>query len=294
MEVLHFNLPELIDEVMSNLRLQADKKKISLDFSIDEDTANWLDSDPTRLKQILSNVIGNAIKFTDEGFVNLHVYSDEIRTHFLIQDSGIGLSREQRQNLFQPFTQGDQSTTRKFGGTGLGLVLAQRFARSLGGDLTVKSSFLGRGSTFEVTIRNQVQSMPEEFGLKEPADDKLKGLKILVVDDSPEFLSLVSRLLAAHHASVVTSENGFAAVEKALHEDFDLILMDLKMPVMDGLSATKRLREAGYQKPIIAMSASDRLEDYEKCLKAGCTDEVTKPIASKKLMSLISQYSHTG
>jgi signal transduction histidine kinase len=293
-DVKHFSLRELVAEVITSLKLKSQEKSIALSYTVHDVSPVWMDSDPTRLRQILINIIGNAIKFTDTGSVHVDVVENQNKVHIMVKDTGIGLTQEQQSKLFKPFVQADGSFTRTHGGTGLGLVLSKRIAMGLGGDVKIKSSAPGQGSTFEIVVSKNISKEIDVSLQGLSPEEDLKGLKILVVDDSPEFLALTTRILASHRALVQTSENGSAAVQRALKEDFDVILMDLRMPVMDGLTATEELRKFGFKKPIIAVTAPDNESSQEECKKVGCTDEIFKPIQAQQLIKVINQYSHTA
>ena len=277
-------------------------------------------TDSTRLRQILINLVGNAIKFTEAGSVRLVtrlLRSDDgpPRLCFDVIDTGIGMTQEQLTHVFRSFAQADSSTNRKFGGTGLGLTIAKRLAEKLGGDITVKST-PGKGSTFSVSLAiGPLDGVPmmehiteatlpngQCIGSTEQSQVKL-DCRILLAEDGTDNQRLISFLLRKAGAEVTVAENGQIAVEKALnclpgrgrrHDDqkrpFDVILMDMQMPVMDGYEATRQLCEAGYTVPIIALTAHAMKEDRQKCLDAGCIDYMTKPIDRVELLSLVARY----
>jgi len=260
-------------------------------------------SDPLRLKQILNNIVGNAVKFTSTGEVEIRIRCDKL-LHFIVRDTGPGLSPTEAVRLFQPFMQADSSTKRRYGGTGLGLVLSKQLAQILGGDVILKQSHPERGATFEVTVDpgpieadawtcaagllDAAAAQPTKEGL---AKIRLDGVRILVADDAPDNRMLVKRLLAHAGAVVEAAENGREAVMKALTSTFDLILMDIQMPLMDGYEATSSLRARGYQGPIIALTAHAMLEEQERCLAAGCNAHLGKPINYRRLLVTAAAYA---
>ncbi|MCC9605769.1 CHASE domain-containing protein [Blastopirellula sp. JC732] len=256
--------------------------------------------DSTRLKQALLNLVGNAIKFTKKGVVKVTAQCDFEREQliFKVIDSGIGMSPEQLQHVFQPFRQADTSTTRKFGGTGLGLTITKRIAELLGGDITVESE-LGRGSTFTLGVATgdisqvSVSAPLETQDASKPqvtaaASIKLSG-RILLVEDGPDNRKLISFILNKAGADVTIAENGKLGLDAALEawqagSPYDVILMDMQMPVMDGYTAAGRLRNAGYVGQIIALTAHAMRGDINKCLDAGCDAYLTKPIERKSFL----------
>ncbi|MFQ5494033.1 MAG: ATP-binding protein, partial [Phycisphaerae bacterium] len=273
-------------------------------------------TDPTRLRQILINVVGNAIKFTDRGAVRMAVGAlrgdlPEPLLQFEITDTGIGMSPEQLDRVFNPFFQADSSTTRRYGGTGLGLAISRRLARLLGGDLEVESE-VGKGSVFRITVATgSLDGIPmlyrpdqvggadktKRAGRKGAAPDEEKRLdcRILLAEDGPDNQRLISFVLTKAGATVTVKENGKLAADAALAAQkegrpFHAILMDMQMPVMDGYKATAWLRQKGYEGPIIALTAHAMAGDREKSISAGCDDYATKPINQEKLISTIRNH----
>ncbi len=258
------------------------------------------------------NLVGNAIKFTEKGEVEIaarFVNSNEPRLEFDITDSGIGLSASQQENLFKPFCQADSSTTRRFGGTGLGLNICRRLAEMLGGSVELIRSELGSGTTFRVAIST---GPLEEIQLVNVSDlithestnpslthtktQKLpEGCRILLAEDGPDNQRLISLILKKAGAEVVEiAVDGIQAVNAAMeaiknNKPFDVILMDMQMPLMDGYEATRKLRSSGYQGPIIALTAHAMAEDREKCMQAGCNNFETKPINRANLLEAVNK-----
>lgn len=298
---------EVLDEVIVLLRGRAQAKGLELRRYIHTPVPNRIVTDPTRLRQILLNLIGNAIKFTEAGTVEvraglLGAGDDGPRQlYFDIIDTGIGLTEQQMSMLFQPFVQADNSMTRRFGGTGLGLSISQRFAEMLGGAIKVTSQ-PGQGSTFRVTIAaNDAPETPATSpgaATEEPvvvaaptASAGLAGCHLLLAEDGADNQRILSFFVRKAGATVDVVENGQLAVE-AVQSDkpFDAILLDMQMPVMDGYEAAHLIRQSGFRGPIIALTAHAMRGDREKCLAAGCDDYMTKPVDRAKLMDILQQY----
>ena len=308
----------VIAEIASLMRVRAEEKRLQLDVRFDGPVPAAIQSDPTRLRQILANLVGNAIKFTDTGRVTLaarlvsEVSDDRAApagglVQFDVIDTGVGITEEQMRALFQPFTQGDSSTTRKHGGTGLGLAISRRLANMLGGDITVTSA-PGEGSTFRVTIgTGPLASVPmlrmtsEAFAAEmtkppeiEIDEGPLRG-RVLLVEDGPDNRRLIAAILRKAGLDVDLAENGRIACERnaaaaASGCPYDLILSDMQMPEMDGYEAARRLRRDGYTGPIIALTAHAMPEEREKCITAGCDDFATKPINRSTLLGILRMH----
>ncbi|HVK60624.1 MAG TPA: response regulator, partial [Bdellovibrionales bacterium] len=291
-ETIEFSLFDLLDEVTLLFKERAQLKGLYLLLNIDKGTPARLLSDPARLRQILLNIIGNAVKFTPRGGVTVTVHSKNVHgiadIRIDVTDTGIGLTAQQKEKLFEPFTQADSSTNRRFGGTGLGLVLSRKLANALGGDIIVSDTD-ERGSTFSVCFRATIALQSEladqrDSRMNQPS---LRGVNVLLADDSPDNRIMVQRVLEKAGAKVQTADNGEEAVQSALKEPFDIILMDIQMPVMDGYEATRSLRRAGFEKPIVALTAHAMKEEREKTRAAGCDAHLTKPIDNEELRRVI-------
>lgn len=293
----------IAEDVVLLLAIKAKEKGLTLNYSKDTSTPESIISDPTRVRQILMNVVGNAIKFTPNGVVNIKSRGEKDRSGaniliFEIEDTGIGIPKMQTERIFDVFVQGDESMARRFGGTGLGLALSRRLARALGGDVDIVRTEVGQGTVMQVRIFDQAQRKKIKLAEKNdslsggPENQKpLKGIRVLVVDDSPDNRHLISRYLAKTGADVGTADNGIQGVRRALDEDFDIIIMDIQMPEMDGYAATEKLRSEGYRRPIIALTAHAMGEVYEKCISVGCTDYLPKPINSKDMISMVAKHA---
>ena len=317
-ERLPVSLLEIVDDVLSVMRQTASNKGIGFDVSYAGKVPATIQTDPTRLRQVLMNLIGNAIKFTEQGGVRLAIeFLGSQEDHmspalqFAVSDTGVGLSPAACDRIFDAFSQADASTTREFGGTGLGLTICKQLAALLGGDVIVES-IEGHGSTFTLTIdAGAIAGTCLVDATVREADDEpaagpstvtfLDGIRqsgargrVLLVEDGADNRKLISLTLEKGGFEVTCAENGAVGVEVALvasaeGEPFDLILMDMQMPVLDGYGATKKLREAGYERPIIALTAHAMRGDREKCIAAGCDDFATKPLDRRELMmTLIS------
>ncbi len=299
------DVPQLISDILSLMRPRAAEKGLEFHATFDTLIPRQIQTDPMRLRQILVNLLGNAVKFTETGSVEIHVRfeADGAGSNILrvdVTDSGIGMTEAQRLRLFRPFTQADESTTRRFGGTGLGLSISRRLARLLGGDVTVTSQF-GVGSTFAVSI-NAGATCSEEMihGLCEAmlptaeyptaGEHILIRGRILLAEDGRDNQRLFAAHLTRAGAEVVIAENGRIAIEIAQSRPLDLILMDMQMPEMDGYRATSELRRLGFKLPIVALTANAMSEDRHRCLACGCTDYLRKPIEREALLKTVSQH----
>jgi CheY-like chemotaxis protein len=305
-EKIHVPFNEVMNEIGSVLNLEATEKGIDLKVSTEGIIPHQIKTDPLRLRQVLLNIVGNAIKFTTRGFVHVKVKmvtnSDGLtRLAFIVKDTGEGIKTEQVERLFSPFTQADVSTTRRFGGTGLGLVLSKKLAQALGGDVLLTETIPGKGSTFTILIDPEIGDQVLFETPEVPADNvvrladikkvaDLNRFKILVVEDSADNQLLIQRILRLAGATIEMAANGREGVEKALVGNYSLILMDLQMPEMDGYEATKILRARGYDKPIIALTAHAMKEDHVRSLQSGFNAHITKPIDHVSLVRALSNY----
>ncbi|MBC7530671.1 MAG: response regulator [Oligoflexus sp.] len=294
-EKIEINLSDLLSDVAMVMQHNAEVKDLKFSMVLDPGLPIFLVSDPTRLKQILTNIIGNAVKFTTAGSVTVEVIEDQSqgKIRFLVKDTGVGLSTVQMNRLFKPFTQADSATTRKYGGTGLGLDLSRRLAQALGGDVIIAKSIFGVGSIFEVSIAlEQAKYGVHRLDSLQPkavAMSSLEGLRILVADDAPDNRFLISRFLTWSGARVDFAHDGSEAIEMAMRGKYDIILMDIQMPNVDGFTATSTLRKLGCVLPIIAMTAHAMRSDIEKCLRVGCDEHLAKPFGRIEIVEKIRQ-----
>jgi signal transduction histidine kinase/DNA-binding NarL/FixJ family response regulator/GGDEF domain-containing protein len=301
------DLRQLLADVVALTRVKAIQKGLNFKVIVDGPIPKEIRTDPMRLKQILVNLVGNAVKFTGRGGVQIRVSCQDklisSTLHVDVLDSGIGMSEEQIARLFRPFTQADESTTRRFGGTGLGLVITRRLAQLLGGDISVQSE-QGVGSCFSTWVDAgplaDVRMLPslEESDLTDSrvADSAAtsarfsEGARVLVAEDGEDNQQLISILLRGAGIQAVLAPNGVEACRAAMSEEFDLVLMDMQMPELDGYGATRKLREAGYTKPIVALTANAMSDDRAKCIDAGCNDYLSKPISLDRLTAVLAKF----
>ncbi len=305
LEELPFQLRDWLSESLKSLAFRARQKELSCRWEVAPDAPDCLLGDPHRLHQILVNLVSNAIKFTDTGGVSVRVRplrqtADYAMLLFEIHDTGIGIPPEKCEAVFQEFEQADNSTRRRFGGTGLGLSICYRMVRMMGGRIRVKSQ-VGRGSVFQFTARFGIPPVvsddcePVSPAADSPPARAASGgspLHILVAEDSPMNQRLAVGLLEKKGHQVVVAHNGRQAIDEFQHGHFDLVLMDVQMPEMDGFEATEAIRslESGSHTPIIAMTAHALKGDRERCLAVGMDDYLSKPIRSKKLYEMIARY----
>lgn len=306
-ELLEVDLPGFLLDIQNSLGIKASEKSVSFSVEVEGDLPVKITTDPTRLRQILVNKISNAIKFTEKGghvclTASLGAESREDRLFFRVSDTGRGMTPEEMSRLFKPFVQADASTTRKYGGTGLGLFVSQRLAKSLKGDLIIESSQRGKGSTFLTSIDpGEIQGQPTFHKLlKRPVvnkqtrveDKDLFGLRILLVDDSPDNRHLIKLYLNKAGATVESAADGLEGVELALNQGFDVVLMDIQMPNLDGNAAMQKLKAANYAVPVIALTAHAMAEERERSLAHGFSDYLTKPINRDLLVETIVRQAH--
>ncbi len=302
---------EVTSHVVQLMQIRAGEKGVGLHMEVGSPLPLIISSDPARLRQVLVNLVGNAVKFTDHGEVRITLeLNEEVTPHqlqFHVSDTGIGIAEEQMDGLFAPFSQADSSITRRYGGTGLGLAISRRLASSLDGTLSM-SSVLGQGSTFTLSIpvieseenrgTYQQSSPPEDAQVPRTsvsANPSLLNCRVLLVEDSLDNQRLLSLLLRKAGATVVVAENGRLGCDavRQAHEDgspFDIVLMDMQMPVLDGYSAARELRELGDKTPIVALTAHAMQEDRRKCLDAGCDEYLTKPIQREGLIAMVARF----
>ncbi|QDS87946.1 Autoinducer 2 sensor kinase/phosphatase LuxQ [Rosistilla ulvae] len=311
-ERVPFAPTQLINEIVRSLRSKAIQKEIALDFQIDSPIPESIVSDPTRFRQIITNLVGNAVKFTDTGGVTVHLNSkgDPQSPSLLeisVDDTGSGMTPEQMSRIFEPFVQADTSTTRKHGGTGLGLSIGKRLAEALGGSLSISSTLnVGTKFVFSLPIERLADTpilSPDEataFASQTRSQQFRKadasGARVLIVDDCDTNRKLMTFLLQDAGSEVTTATNGKEAVELLLDRKLsvDIVLMDMQMPIMDGYTATRMLRNRGYNRPVVALTANAMVGDEAKCRQAGCTHYLTKPIDLDALLQIVTVGSTTS
>lgn len=316
LERTRFSPLRCVDDVVLLLGAQARERGLRLSADVEGDVPESMQGDPTRLSQILVNLVGNAIKFTHEGSVTVELSTvrdgGEPRIRFSVVDTGVGIAEEDLERLFRPFEQVDGSASRRHGGAGLGLAISQRLGEALGGRLEVQSE-PGRGSTF--TLELPLGPLPGARGpgpstgeaarscRVEPsgAASELPRLscRVLLAEDAPDSRRVLHHLLSRAGADVEAVENGRLAVESACEargagKPFDVVLMDMQMPVMDGYEATRELRRRGYRGPIVALTAHALEDDRRACLDAGCDAYETKPVDRRRLIEVVLRHARGG
>lgn len=300
-ENIEVNLISLIAEFLSFLNIQAKVKNLQLDFKLKSKLPEFIFSDPTRLRQIIMNIVGNALKFTEKGQVTVEIdWQPSGKLTFNVIDTGLGMPVTEADKLFRPFVQIDSSTTRRFGGTGLGLVLSKKLAEALGGNVYLKKTELGVGSTFTIEVQappktgtkfvNSLKANNDEATVEKDSQ-QLKDMNVLLVDDAQDNQLIIGHFLKSAGAQVEIASDGKEGVQKALAGHFDVVLMDIQMPLLDGYEATSQLRLKGYKTPIIALTAHAMKEQKDRCLRAGCTDHLSKPVDRRKLIAELAKFA---
>ncbi len=310
-EKVETDLIDLLSNVQSLLRVTAEGKGIVLSLQVRDKIPDRVWTDANRLRQILINIIGNAVKFTHEGSVQVYASygmdaNGASQLQVRVKDTGIGLDAETTTKLFTPFLQADSSTTRMYGGTGLGLALSRNLARAMGGDIWLEHTEIGKGSTFTIEINaeptdNAEWVKAEDFfpsssgnaGFSPVPKKDLEGAKILLVEDAEDNQMLISHFLSRAGAEIDTAANGEDGVDMALKNDYAVVLMDIQMPRLDGYQATTKLRQAGYKKPIIALTAHALREERDKAMRIGCNGHLTKPINRGELIESLKKFVST-
>ncbi|MEI8669922.1 ATP-binding protein [Pseudoalteromonas sp. B131b] len=300
------NVVQLVHDIESIIEPLAKEKQLTLNINYELPLPRTIYSDITRLKQILINVANNAVKFTEQGSVSICVHFHQKRKmlEFVVTDTGIGMSENQIKRVFKPFEQADATTTRRFGGTGLGLCISKNLAQLLGGDVVLKSE-IGKGSKFSISVschltgrKPALQLLTDKSQLTPERDPLLSfatnhfDANILVAEDNPDNQLLIKLLLQTWGLEPDIASNGAQAVEMALVNDYQLIIMDMQMPVMGGLEATRMLRHAAYDGPIIALTANVMNHDIGTYLEAGCDKALGKPIDKDALENVLVSYLH--
>jgi signal transduction histidine kinase/ligand-binding sensor domain-containing protein/CheY-like chemotaxis protein/HPt (histidine-containing phosphotransfer) domain-containing protein len=299
LEVTDFDLRDLLGSVVKQQQFLSRDKRLALSSKVHDDVPSWVRGDPTRLRQVINNLVANAVKFTAEGEIDVSVElkqqeSDHVILHWRIRDTGIGIAREQQRQIFESFTQADGSTTRLYGGTGLGLTICAELVQLMAGEMWVESE-PGEGSTFHFTTQLHETATPAPNRPCDTDRQMAKGprppLRILLAEDNSVNQMLAVQLLEREGHEVVTAENGRLTIECISRQSFDVVLMDVEMPEMDGLEATRAIRreEGDGHLPIIALTAHAMKGDRERFLEAGMDDYVSKPIRSSELLQAIDR-----
>jgi two-component system, sensor histidine kinase len=297
-EIVDVSIEDLHKRVTGPFQAQAEAKGLTFSAQFEGEVPSVVRGDPLRVCQVVHNLLSNAVKFTDHGEVHYTVRSERMpdgraRFDFVVKDSGAGIAPEDLERLFQPFTQVDASSTRRFGGTGLGLTISRRMANIMGGDISV-TSVVGEGSTFTFSVEaDVVRWAPEQAAAAIVAEvEDGQSLSVLVVEDHPVNRMILEAWMSSSDHRSSTAENGQIAVEAAANQKFDLIIMDVNMPVMDGLTATRAIRAGSgpnRDTPIVVLSASARTEDHQAGLDAGADAYLNKPIDFVALATVMNR-----
>ncbi|MGF1510511.1 MAG: ATP-binding protein [Myxococcota bacterium] len=294
LEHVPFDLRNLVETVAKLMSVTCHDRKIALRVECEPAGPIWVRGDATRIRQILLNLLGNAVKFTHEGSVTLRVQGQDGKYLFEVRDTGIGIAADKQGRLFDPFVQADESTTRRYGGTGLGLSITQRLVQMMGGALQLESE-LGRGSRFwfEIPMIKAEYVSSGDITVETPA--VFASMQVLVVEDNPVNQKVAQRMLDQLGCQVVVAENGEDALRRTALRRFDLILMDCNMPVMDGFVAARRIRERdGHNVPIVALTAATGVEERNRCIEAGMNDYLRKPVRLTDLRDLLARARQGG
>jgi PAS domain S-box-containing protein len=299
LEQLPVSPASVVDGALAFMRANAAAKGLELSVALDPAVPAWIEADPTRLRQVLLNLLSNAVKFTEHGSIVVAVSRVQDgaggRLRFAVTDTGCGISAEGQQRLFQNFSQADRSISRRFGGTGLGLAICKRLAEAMGGTIGVESK-IGQGSTFWFTIVLKQRETPatETPSARLGAEDGGRSAVVLVADDIAMNRVIVRGILERAGHEVAFAENGAEAVEAVQARDYDLVLMDMEMPVMDGIAATRAIRALGERVrdiPIVALTANAMVEEVARCRAAGMNDHLAKPIDRAQLLATVRKWS---
>jgi signal transduction histidine kinase/CheY-like chemotaxis protein len=311
LETCDFDLQPIISDTINLLSLSAREKGVKLISSIDSEVPTALKGDPGRLRQIISNLVGNAIKFTPKGSITLHIQKDSEETdsvtlRFLVHDSGIGIAPDKLEQIFAPFTQADSSTTRRYGGTGLGLAICRQLVALMGGSIGVESTE-GVGSTFWFTVRMEKQggsalTAPEPSfapGHNAHLQAVGNGIRILLTEDEPSAREIIPKLLKNYGYQVDLAGDGKEALRALEEEDYDLVLMDCMMPEMNGYEVTTVIRNPAsavrrHDIPIIAITGNAMNQDRERCIAAGMDDHLSKPLMLPDLLDKLAKCLNAG
>jgi signal transduction histidine kinase/ActR/RegA family two-component response regulator len=296
LEAVEFSPAAAVEDVVALLRTRAEEKLLRLDLRIEGALPPWVKGDSTRLRQVLLNLVGNAVKFTEKGGVDVVVSptkdsAGRTGVAYRVRDSGIGITEDARAKLFQVFSQGDSSTTRRFGGSGLGLAISQRLVAHMGGDIRV-TSVPGQGSEFSFELYLPVVEAPMRPKAEAPESAPALSGRVLVVEDDRVNQLVIRQMLTHLGISCVVIDDGARAVDLVASEPWDCVLMDVQMPGLDGIEATRRIRgrPAGTDTPIVALTANAMQEDRTACQAAGMNDFLAKPVRQEELKACLERW----
>ncbi len=302
------DVSNIVNEVYSLLNVKAHEKGLKLKLENFNSFPEFIFTDPKRFKQILINILGNAIKFTDEGEVNFKVGYKDGNLKVIIEDQGIGIEKDKLESLFRPFHQADTSVSRKYGGTGLGLVISKGFAQGLGGDVRILNTEVGKGTSIEISLNAGLDGMERDVKFQQKISTnicpnpnessslkKLDGKRVLIVDDVVENCQLFSLYLEKAGAETMIANSGTEAL-KVLNNsleperDFDVVLLDLQMPEMDGFQVIQNIQKSNFNIPVLALTAHASKEEQVKTKNAGFAFHITKPVRANELIQIVSNH----
>ena len=287
-----FALDELRNTIQSIFTNRAIEKQLEFNISVSSNVPTHFNGDLERITQLFVNLIGNAIKFTEEGHVNVGIEWNNSQFVFSVEDTGVGIAESAHKTLFEPFTQADNSSSRNYEGTGLGLAICRKLVALMNGHISV-SSVVEVGTTFTISIPLKVIDISREderVAKNVESNVELSLLKVLVVDDIKMNQIIIQQMLRKHEIEPVIASNGVEGFELASNNDYDIVFMDCRMPVMDGFEATEKLREKGYAKSIVALTAGTTLEERERCIQCGMDDILSKPYTANDLTEMLKKW----
>ena len=300
LEMIPFNLLDSIKTISALLETPAKNKDLEFIVEIDPQVPTNVIGDPTRIKQVMLNLLGNAVKFTSKGFVKFEVKlidhtQDDVLIKFAVKDSGIGIKNEKIEKIFEAFSQADSSTTRKFGGTGLGLAISKNLVEMMNSQLKIVSIF-GEGSTFYFHLPTKEVKVKDKSKSLETSKHVVHNGDILVCEDNPINQKVVQKLFSATDVNLTMAANGEEGLNLCKTNKYDVIFMDMKMPVMGGIESTQLIRQESKNRttPIIALTANAMVEDKNACFDAGMNDFLSKPIKKDKLLSILNRWLHSN
>ncbi|MFS1956036.1 ATP-binding protein [Vibrio cyclitrophicus] len=287
-----FALDDLRNTIQSIFTNRAIEKQLEFNISVSSNVPTHFNGDLERITQLFVNLIGNAIKFTEEGHVNVGIEWNNSQFVFSVEDTGVGIAESAHKTLFEPFTQADNSSNRNYEGTGLGLAICRKLVALMNGHISV-SSVVEVGTTFTISIPLKVIDISREderVAKNVESNVELSLLKVLVVDDIKMNQIIIQQMLRKHEIEPVIASNGVEGFELASNNDYDIVFMDCRMPVMDGFEATEKLREKGYAKSIVALTAGTTLEERERCIQCGMDDILSKPYTANDLTEMLKKW----